>query len=214
MDGLKRTKTVIEALLMVSENGLSDNDIANAIEGVESKEIKKAVEILREEYDSTERAFNIAKVANRYRIVTRPEYMPWINNLYRKPVDRLTGPSLETLAIIAYKQPCTRAEIEEVRGVNAGGVVRTLLEKDLLKVKGRKDAPGRPLLYGTTEKFLEIFGLNSLNDLPELKEFDEEDLDFGKPREVVERDLGEEEGPQPSGAEKVPTPDQKENVDE
>lgn len=199
MHDVGKIKSIVEALLIVSENGLSKNDILAAITEADGKDVEQAIDMLEKEYGSSGRSFNIAQIAGRYRIVTQPEYMPWISNLYEKPMDRLTGPSLETLAIAAYKQPATRAEIEKVRGVNVGGVLKTLLEKDLLTIRGRKDVPGKPLLYGTTDKFLEIFGLNSLEDLPELKDFSPDDLEFGKPQEVVEKDVpvspqGEGEG--------------------
>ena len=182
----KSTKNIIEALLIVSEGGLSVEDLKKAITGTDEKDIVNAINVLREEYSSSGRAFNIAEIAGRYRIVSKPEYMPWIGNLYQKEIERLTGPSLETLAIIAYKQPVTRSEVENVRGVNVGGVIKALLDKGLIRIKGRKDVIGRPLIYETTELFLEIFGLNSLEDLPALKEFSEEDLEYGKPREQVE----------------------------
>ncbi len=191
MENIDRIRSIIEALLIVSEGGLSAEDLKNAINDADVKDINEGIKLLKEEYDSPKRAFNIAEIAGRYRIVTKPEYMPWIGNLYKKEVDRLTGPSLETLAILAYKQPATRAEIESVRGVNVGGVLKALLEKDLIQVKGRKEVIGRPLLYATTGKFLEIFGLNSLEDLPILRDFTEEDLEYGKPQEVVE--VGAEE---------------------
>ena len=202
----KRTKNIIEALLIVSEGGLTTEDLKKAIPDSDAKDIEEAIKILKEEYTSSERSFNIAEIAGRYCIVTQPEYMPWISNLYQKEVDRITGPSLETLAIIAYKQPVTRAEVEGIRGVNVGGVIKTLLDKDLIRVRGRKDVIGRPLVYGTTEKFLEIFGLNSLEDLPILRDFSEEDLDYGKPQEQViveETEAGPEStdnGPQEEGS--------------
>ncbi len=195
MENLVKIKEIIEALLIISENGLSVDELKGAIKEAEDKDIVSGVEILKDEYTNSGRSFNIAEIAGKYRIITRPEFLPWINNLYSKEVDRITGPSLETLAIIAYKQPLTRAEVESIRGVNVGGVIKTLLDKNLLRIKGRKDAVGRPLLYATTEKFLEIFGLNSLEDLPALKEFKEEDLEYGKPREQ----LVPEEAPVPDG---------------
>lgn len=185
MENTNKVKSIIEALLIVSEGGLTKEDLKGAISDSEAKDIEEGIRLLKEEYSSCERAFNIAEIAGRYRIVTKPEYMPWIGNLYQKEADRLTGPSLETLAIIAYKQPVTRAEVESVRGVNVGGVIKTLLEKDLILVKGRKDVIGRPLMYATTAKFLEIFGLNSLNDLPLLRDFTEDDIEYGKPQETV-----------------------------
>lgn len=188
MENSARVKNIIEALLIVSEQGLSREELKNAIDTADAKDVEEGIRQLKEEYAGDTRAFNIAEIAGRCRIVSKPEYMPWIGNLYQKQVDRLTGPSLETLAIIAYKQPATRAEVESVRGVNIGGVLQTLLDKELIQVKGRKEVIGRPLVYGTTEKFLEIFGLNSLDDLPLLRDFREEDLEYGKPQEVVENE--------------------------
>ncbi|MBD3425671.1 MAG: SMC-Scp complex subunit ScpB [Candidatus Omnitrophica bacterium] len=186
MENSGKIKNIIEALLIVSEQGLSREELRSAIDIADGKDIDEGVNALKSEYGGPDRAFNIAEIAGRYRIVSKPEFMPWIGNLYQRHVDRLTGPSLETLAIIAYKQPVTRAEVESVRGVNIGGVLQTLLDKELIQVKGRKDVIGRPLVYGTTEQFLEIFGLNSLDDLPVLRDFSEEDLEYGKSQEVVE----------------------------
>ncbi len=180
MEDFRKIKNIIEALLMISENGLSKQEIKDAMIDVDGKDIAKGVEMLVEEYTSSGRSFNISEIAGKYRIVTNPEYMPWITNLYEKKSDRLTGPSLETLAIIAYKQPVTRAEIESIRGVNVGGLLKTVLDKDLIQIKGRKNVVGKPLIYGTTDKFLEIFGLNALDELPALKEIREEDLEYGK----------------------------------
>jgi len=203
MENDKKLKTIIEALLIVSENGLTKKELKEAIPEAEARDIGAAVEKMREDYSAEDRAFNIAEIAGKYRIVTKPEYMPWIVNLYQKEAERITGPSLETLAIIAYKQPITRAEVELIRGVNVGGVMKTLLDKGLLELRGRKEVIGRPLLYGTSRRFLEIFGLNSLEDLPALREFVEDDLDYGKPQEVVENEGEVEEQPvseEPVGA--------------
>ena len=206
MDTTKKVKSIIEALLMVSESGLTKQQLKEAITDSDAKDIDEGIRLLKEDYESTERAFNIAEIAGRYRIVTKPEFMPWINNLYQKDVDRLTGPSLETLAITAYKQPATRSEIEAVRGVNVGGVIKTLLDKSLITVRGRKNVIGRPLMYGTTQKFLEIFGLNSLDDLPALRDFSEEDLEYGKPQEMVEvENEGEKAGAEPETVEAIET---------
>ena len=183
---MEQVKRIVEALLVISEAGLTTQQLYGAIEEYSPKDIDDALKSLKDEYDLPERSFSMAEIAGRYRIVSKPEYLPWIHNLYRKDVDRLTGPSLETLAIIAYKQPATRAEIEVIRGVNVGGVIKTLVEKELIAIKGRKDVVGRPLMYASTQKFLEIFGLNSLEDLPLLRDFTEEDLDYGKNRLVEE----------------------------
>ncbi len=175
---MEKIKNIIEALLIVSENGLSAEELKKAIPDSDIKDIEEGVSLLKRDYELPLRAFNIAEIAGKYRIVTKPEYMPWIDNLYQKEKDRLTWASLETLAIIAYNQSVTRAEVENIRGVNSGGVIKALLDKELIEVKGRKDVPGRPLIYGITEKFLEIFGLNSLSDLPSLREFKEEELEY------------------------------------
>jgi segregation and condensation protein B len=177
---------IIEALFIAAENGISIDEIKKALDGMaEDPEIFAAVGRLKEEYLKEERAFHLMEVAGRYRIATKPKYVKWINNLYKIEPERLTGPALESLAILAYKQPATRAEIEAVRGVGVGGVLNTLLEKGLIKIKGRKEVIGRPLLYATTEKFLELFGLNSLDDLPALRTYTQEDLEFGKKDESM-----------------------------
>ena len=222
MENIEKVKSIIEALLIVSEGGLSREELKGAIDDTGTKEIDEALNLLKDEYSSLKRAFNIAEIAGRCRIVTKPEYLPWISNLYQKEMDRLSGPALETLAILAYKQPATRAEIESVRGVNVGGVLKALLEKDLIQVKGRKDVIGRPLVYGTADKFLEIFGLNSLDDLPLLRDFSEEDLEYGKPKEEVEVETEEAEvvtaDPCPVSGEKEPGQEsdetEKESTDE
>ncbi|MBD3380250.1 MAG: SMC-Scp complex subunit ScpB [Candidatus Omnitrophica bacterium] len=212
-----KLKNIIEALLIVSEHGLCIEEIKKAVTDTDRKDIENTISLLKSEYQGSRRAFNIAEIAGRYRIVSKPEYMPWISNLYQKEPTRLTGATLETLAIIAYKQPATRAEIESVRGVNVGGVLRTLLDKDLIEVRGRKDVIGKPLIYGTTDKFLELFGLNSLGDLPALREFTEDDLEYGKgeaPVPVDNEEKEEENTPEETrvtvgneeGAEEAPLP--------
>ncbi len=127
-------------------------------------------------------------------MLTNPVYSTWISSLYKKPSDRMTGPALETLAIVAYKQPLTRSDIEAIRGVNVDGVLHTLEERSLIKTRGRVEGPGRPILYGTTTEFLQHFGLKSLEDLPKLKEFQESDLDFVKEQQraqVIDTATGE-----------------------
>ncbi|MBF0215616.1 MAG: SMC-Scp complex subunit ScpB [Candidatus Omnitrophica bacterium] len=198
---------IIEALFIAAENGISIDEIKKALDGIaEDPEILAAIGRLKEEYVKEERAFHLMEVAGRYRIATKPKYVKWINNLYKIEPERLTGPALESLAILAYKQPATRAEIEAVRGVGVGGVLNTLLEKGLIKIKGRKEVIGRPLLYATTEKFLELFGLNSLDDLPALRTYTQEDLEFGKkdesqlvPKEGDADREGEPKDADPSG---------------
>ncbi|MFH1593797.1 MAG: SMC-Scp complex subunit ScpB [Candidatus Omnitrophota bacterium] len=169
---------IVEALLFVSEKPLTIEDIRSALDGPEDDEIRQVIERLREDYVKHGRSFNIAELAGGYQIATNPEFAPWINKLFKRADARLSNPSLETLSIIAYKQPVTRGEIEKVRGVSVEGVLKTLLDKNLIKVRGRKDAPGRPIAYGTTNEFLKNFGLKNLDSLPKLRDFTEHDLDF------------------------------------
>jgi segregation and condensation protein B len=176
----KVIKRVIEALLFVSQKPLKLDDLRGALDGIEESEIKEAIEELRADYASGERSFDIAELAGGYQVVTDPEFAPWIGKLFKREESKLTGPSMETLAIIAYRQPLTRSEIERIRGVNVDGVIKTLLDKNLIKIRGRKDAPGRPITYGTTDEFLKRFGLMGLEQLPRLHDFNEHDLEFDK----------------------------------
>jgi len=176
----KMIKNIIEALLFVSEKPLTMEDLERTLDGMDQEKIKESINELRKEYTEHERSFNIAELAGGYQIVTNPEFAPWINKLFRREETRLSQPALETLAIIAYKQPLTRGEIEAIRGVNVDGVIKTLIDKSLIRIRGRKDAPGRPITYGTTEEFLKRFGLKGLDSLPQLRDFSEHDLDFEK----------------------------------
>jgi len=174
---------IIEALLFASEKPLAIDKMKEAlsdIEGVDTKLIEEALRCLKEYYDVQQRSFELTEIAGGYQIATRSDYGVWINKLYKRQQDKLRGPSMETLAIIVYKQPVTKAEIEAIRGVNVDGVIKTLMEKNLVKIKGRKDVPGRPILYGTTDEFLVRFGLKDIKSLPSLKEFTEKDLDYEK----------------------------------
>lgn len=166
-------KQIIEALLFTSDKPLTITQIKEVLEDVDTRMIKSQIEQLRRDYTDTKRSFNIVEIAGGFQISTDPRYAPWLQKLYRKShQERLSRPSLETLAIIAYRQPITRLEIEDIRGVNVDGVLKTLLEKSLVRIYGRKQVPGRPFLYSTTRQFLEFFGLGSLEDLPRLEEFE------------------------------------------
>jgi len=180
MEDIQEVKKIIEALLIVSDTGLSKEDIKNSISNIDDKDIVDAIDVLKQEYEYSDRAFKIIEIVGKYRIVTKSDYVFWINKLYQKQLDRLSGVSMEVLAIIAYKQPITRAEVDQIRGVNSSGVLKSLLDKGLIFVKGRKDVIGKPRIYATTDKFLEIFGLNSLDELPKLKNFEEKELDYSK----------------------------------
>jgi segregation and condensation protein B len=173
-------KRIIEAILFVSDKPVSIMTLKDVLKEIEPADIRAYMEELNAEYGSSGRSFGIKEIAGGFQMLTDPVYSEWISSLYKRPPDRLTGPALETLAIIAYKQPLTRSDIEMIRGVNVDGVLHTLEERALIRTRGRVDAPGRPILYGTTNEFLQHFGLKSLEDLPKLKEFQEGDLDFVK----------------------------------
>ena len=128
---------------------------------------------LRQEYEAMNRSFALKEVAEGYQIRTKPDYAPYVLRMTKRSSARLSSAAMETLAIIAYKQPVIRHEIEQFRGVDTGGILRTLMEKNLIRIMGRKHLPGRPLIYGTTRKFLEVFDLNNLESLPKLKEIKE-----------------------------------------
>lgn len=182
----EKSKRIIEALLFVSDKPVSVEALKDVLKEVEPTEIRSLVEELNGECVASGRSFGIKEIAGGFQMLTDPLYSRWISALYKRPPDRLTGPSLETLAIVAYKQPITRTDIEAIRGVNVDGVLRTLEERQLIKTKGRLDAPGRPILYATTNEFLQYFGLKSLEELPKLKEFKESDLDFVNMSEKAE----------------------------
>ncbi len=174
MNETERNK-VIEALLFASESPLSLQNLQEILEpdGMERQEIKKAIADLAASLEEGNRALQVVEVAGGFRLVTRKELGPWIRKLKRPKKVRLSPASLEVLAIIAYKQPVTTPEIEAIRGVNSSGVIKTLLERNLIKAAGRMDAVGNPFMYATRKEFLEYFGLRSLKDLPTLKEFQE-----------------------------------------
>lgn len=138
--------------------------------------IESAISELKAKYESADSALRVIGVAGGYRLSTIPELAPYLKKWFKGERPRLSKPSLETLSIIAYKQPITRSEVEAIRGVNVEGPLGTLLERGLIRIVGRKDTVGRPILYGTTRLFLEHFGLNTLKDLPILNEFSELDL--------------------------------------
>lgn len=164
-------KRIIEALLFVADEPLSAAKVAEAVGGIGTEKVRALVDELRAEYEAQGRAFTIEELAGGYRMLTRPEYHPYLRAFFHQPRDvKLSPAALETLAIVAYKQPINRAEVEAIRGVDSSGVVQRLLEYRLIKIVGRSEELGRPLLYGTTKEFLEHFGLKSIRDLPEVQE--------------------------------------------
>lgn len=169
----KELKLIIEALLFSADKPLQLKGIQDCFPDWELSEIENAIKTLADEYDTMDRSFVLAKVAQGYQIRTKPDYAPYVLKMTKSASARLSAAAMETLAIIAYKQPVIRQEIEQFRGVDTGGILRTLLEKNLIRIMGRKQLPGRPLIYGTTRKFLEVFDLDSLESLPKLKEIKE-----------------------------------------
>jgi segregation and condensation protein B len=158
----------LEALLFSTHHPLTAGRLAELLDLESTKPIRRAIRELNEQYVTADRSFRIEQVAGGYQLLTVPEFGEILKKLYQREVDaKLTKAALETLAIIAYKQPILRADIEAIRGVACGETIRSLMEKHLVKIAGRAEVPGRPILYGTTKRFLELFGLNSLKDLPQ-----------------------------------------------
>lgn len=165
-------KSVIEALLFSSEKPLALEQIKKVLDGYDTNQIRLLIEELRCEYETNKRGIRIIEVAGGFRMITAADYAPFLKKFYKeRKIERLSRQGLETLAIIAYKQPLTKNEIELLRNVNADGVMGSLLEKNLIRITGRRKVPGRPFVYGTTRQFLEYFGLKSLDELPKMEEF-------------------------------------------
>jgi segregation and condensation protein B len=162
---------VLEALLFSTHHPLTAARLAELMELSSTRGIRRAIRDLNRQYEQHGRSFRIEQVAGGYQMLTLPEYGEYLGRLLKREVDtKLTKAALETLAIIAYKQPILRVEIESIRGVACGETIRSLMEKHLVRIAGRAEEPGRPILYGTTRRFLEVFGLNSLKDLPQSEE--------------------------------------------
>ncbi len=167
-------QAILEALLFVSVEPLSVTRLAAVMGTVSKGEVEEALHHLGRALDHEGRGVRLVAVAGGYRLVTKQDYAPWVKRLDKaKAAAKLSRSALESLAIIAYKQPLVRGEIEEIRGVETSGVLRTLLERKLVRIVGRKEVPGRPIMYGTTKFFLEHFGLSDLSQLPPLREFKE-----------------------------------------
>ncbi len=166
----EETAVVVEAVLFASSHPLTPAKMAEAL-GVDAATVKRCVEELNAMYERTNRSFRIEKIAEGYLMLTHERFAPWIKKLHAKVQrSRMSPAMLETLAVIAYKQPVTRAEIEAIRGVQCGEMIRGLMERRLVRIAGKKDVPGKPFLYATTKRFLEYFGLASINDLKKLQE--------------------------------------------
>ena len=160
--------TTLEALLFSTHHPLTTQRLAELMELKTAAPLRKAIKALNSSYETTGRSFRVEQVAGGYQLLTLPEYGDYLKRLHQKEIDaKLTKAALETLAIVAYKQPILRADVEAIRGVACGETIRSLMEKHLVRIAGRAEEPGRPILYGTTKRFLELFGLNSLTDLPQ-----------------------------------------------
>ena len=166
-------RRVVEALIMASSEPVSADRLARIVPQLTAAGAKDLVNELNTEYQDSGRAFEVWEVAGGFQLRTLAEFSGYLQQLRKERPLRLSQAALETLSIIAYKQPVTRADLEEVRGVDTGAVVRGLLDRRLLRIAGHRDVPGRPLLYGTSRRFLEVFGLESIKDLPALRELEE-----------------------------------------
>ncbi len=189
----REIRAALEALIFASPQPITPREISRVLQGVPREDWETQLEALRADYARDERGLQVIEVAGGYQITTRPEYNDWVRELLdpRTPT-RLSIQALETLAVIAYKQPVTLPEIIDLRGVKSGGVVKTLLEKRLIRITGRKEVVGRPMLYGTTKQFLLHFGLKSLDELPKIEEFAEvlgEEVDVAGLKRAIESPL-------------------------
>ena len=216
-------KQVIEALVFASQKPLlpkeivvalraavddSDEEVARALAKTKEPEVAALLEELKIEYIQANRSFQLVEQVSGWAVVTKPEYALWVRQLYpeSKPT-RLSGPALETLAIVAYRQPITRADIEAVRGVAVDGVMQSLLDRSLVRIAGRAEVPGRPLLYETTQVFMEHFGLRTLNELPNSDELRRVNLPTAPPPPEKEAKAAKKPAASPEPAEAAPVLD-------
>jgi len=184
-------KAIVEALIFASPEPLTPKTLYRLLADEPKEDVKATVDALKADYESRP-GLQFVEVAGGYQIVTRPELHEWVRRLFHeRSTQKLTVQGLETLAVIAYKQPITALEIGEIRGVNTSGVLSTLLERHLIKIVGRKNVVGRPFLYATTKEFLIRFGLNDLTDLPKIEDMAEA-LGFDPPARLIEQNPAEE----------------------
>lgn len=184
------TRAIVEALIFAAEEPLSSQRIAGIVEEVTPAAVDDLVAELNAGYLREGRAFQIVTIAGGFRMLTRPEHALWIKLLHRSSRPRLSQAALETLSIVAYRQPVARTELEGIRGVNVDGVLKTLVERDLVRISGRGEGLGRPLLYATTEHFLEYFGLPDLEALPRAEEVELAPADEAPPPDLFEPEAG------------------------
>ena len=202
---LEQLKAIVEALIYASPEPLTAKTLFKLLSDEPREDVAAAVEAVRQDYAGRP-GLHVAEVAGGYQITTRPELHDWVRRLFNERTSqKLSVASLETLSVIAYKQPITQAEIGEIRGVNTSGVLSTLLERHLIKIVGRKNVIGRPFLYGTTKEFLIRFGLKDLGDLPKIEDMAQQ-LGFEPPTVLMERSVPDEMLPLEEEAEED-TPD-------
>ena len=163
-------KPILESLFFISDSPIRLETLVEILPESNKEAILEGIRQIQAEYEDRSKGVELTEIAGGYQFRTKPSWAGWVNRLKKAKAVKLSQAALETLAIVAYRQPVIRPAIEEIRGVDSGSVVHTLLEKGLIKMMGRKDLPGRPIVYGTTKAFLELFSLNTLSDLPSLKE--------------------------------------------
>lgn len=174
LSDVRALKGILEALLFVTTEPIPTAKFVSLLGAVTRQDVERTLAELSRDYEQEGRGLQLVEVAGGYRLVTKGEFAPWLKRLEKtKAPSKLSRSALESLAIIAYKQPIVRAEVEQIRGVETSGVIRTLLERKLVRIVGRKEEPGRPIMYSTTKFFLEHFGLRDLSQLPPLREFKE-----------------------------------------
>ncbi|HQZ41002.1 MAG TPA: SMC-Scp complex subunit ScpB [Vicinamibacterales bacterium] len=188
---LGELRGIVEALVFASPEPLTPKMLFKLLADEPKEDVLAAIDVLRREYDDRP-GLNLVEVAGGYQITTRPELHEWVRRLFHeRTTQKLSVASLETLSVIAYRQPITQAEVGEIRGVNTSGVLSTLLERHLIKIVGRKNVIGRPFLYGTTREFLIRFGLKDLGDLPKIEDMAQQ-LGFETPAVLMERPVPDE----------------------
>lgn len=186
---MEKIKAVIEALIFASDTPLAPDKIHVILPEVEKTEIKEIIDQLVLEYNERQGGLCLQEVAGGFQFRTTPEIAQWVKKLKSTKPHSLSPQALETLAIVAYKQPIVKSEIEDIRGVDVGGPLKGLMEKKLIRIVGRKDVPGKPIIYGTTKKFLEVFNLKDITDLPNIRELKE----LHQQQELLDPDLMEPE---------------------
>jgi segregation and condensation protein B len=210
-------KTIVEALLFTAERPLTSKEIrgilsaavdeenpavTQAFRGLREAALESVLQELKVDYDTQARGFHLQEVAGGWRLVSRSEFAPWLKQLFDEArPHRLSQPALETLSIIALRQPISRADVAAIRGVEVDGVMKSLLERDLIAIVGRSEAPGKPMLYGTTGKFLEHFGLRSLDDMPKAEELRQQAAELKTAEQKAEEQATAQQGVSPGEAE-------------